>query len=74
MSTEPATAKGTTDVTELSRAQQQLARRVAESRATMPDVTLTCEADVQDALAAAPGATVRDLVVRASDRLFEVEP
>lgn len=74
MSTEPATAKGATEITEPSRLRQQLARRVAESRATMPDVTLTGEADLQDALAAIPGATPRDLVVRAAALALREQP
>lgn len=74
MSTEPATAKGATEITEPSRARQQLARRVAESRATMPDLTLTGEADLQDALAAVPGATARDLVIRAAALALREQP
>lgn len=74
MSTEPATAKGATEIAEPTRAQQQLARRVAESRATMPDLTLTGQADLQDALAAIPGATPRDLVVRAAALALREQP
>jgi len=63
MSTPPETAKGTTEVVEPTRAQQQLARRVAESRATVPDLTLGTDVDLEAALAA--GAGLRELVVRA---------
>jgi pyruvate dehydrogenase E2 component (dihydrolipoamide acetyltransferase) len=58
------TAKGTTEVVEPTRAQQQLARRVAESRATVPDLTLATDVDLDAALAL--GAQPRELVVRAA--------
>jgi pyruvate dehydrogenase E2 component (dihydrolipoamide acetyltransferase) len=57
------TAKGRTEVVEPTRAQQQLARRVAESRATVPDLTLGTDVDLEAALAL--GAPARALVVRA---------
>lgn len=74
MSTEAGTAKGTTEIVEPSRAQAQLARRVAESRATIPDLTLTAVVDVEGALAAAPGATPRDLVLRAAALALREHP
>ncbi|MDX6648095.1 MAG: hypothetical protein QOJ97_46 [Solirubrobacteraceae bacterium] len=72
----PATAKGEVTVVELSRTQQTIARRMAESRATVPDFTLHADVDMDQAWegraalkASAPeGAVVpsfNDLVVKA---------
>jgi pyruvate dehydrogenase E2 component (dihydrolipoamide acetyltransferase) len=47
--TEPAVhAKGETAVHELSRLQRTVARRMAESRATVPDFELRCEVDMSE--------------------------
>jgi pyruvate dehydrogenase E2 component (dihydrolipoamide acetyltransferase) len=46
---ERATAKGDVTVVEPTRAQQTLARRVAESRATIPDFTARVDLDLSDA-------------------------
>jgi pyruvate dehydrogenase E2 component (dihydrolipoamide acetyltransferase) len=43
-----ATAKGETTTVELSRMQQTIARRMAESRATIPDFTLQAEVDMEE--------------------------
>jgi pyruvate dehydrogenase E2 component (dihydrolipoamide acetyltransferase) len=43
-----ATAKGETTTLELSRMQQTIARRMAESRATIPDFTLQAEVDMEE--------------------------
>jgi pyruvate dehydrogenase E2 component (dihydrolipoamide acetyltransferase) len=43
-----ATAKGETTVVELSRTQQTIARRMAESKATIPDFTLQVDADMEE--------------------------
>jgi pyruvate dehydrogenase E2 component (dihydrolipoamide acetyltransferase) len=45
----PATAKGEPRVEELSRTQQTIARRMAESRATVPDFTLQADVDMEQA-------------------------
>jgi pyruvate dehydrogenase E2 component (dihydrolipoamide acetyltransferase) len=68
--------KGETTVEELTRLQQTIARRMAESKATAPDFVLTCEVDMQDAVefrkqlkAAAgenPAPSFNDFVVKAS--------
>jgi pyruvate dehydrogenase E2 component (dihydrolipoamide acetyltransferase) len=68
--------KGTTTVEELTRLQQTIARRMAESKATAPEFALTCEVDMQDAVefrkqlkAAAgdsPAPSFNDFVVKAS--------
>lgn len=65
-STAPATtAKGVTTTLELTRAQAQIARRTAESRAIIPDFTLRTEA-VMDTIAATDGRpTITALIVRA---------
>jgi pyruvate dehydrogenase E2 component (dihydrolipoamide acetyltransferase) len=42
-----ASAKGETTVTELSRTQRTIARRMAESKATIPDFTLTADIDME---------------------------
>ena len=63
------TKKGDVRVEELSRAQQTVARRVAEAKAIVPEVTVTAEADVTDCaglLAAHPEMTADDLVVKAA--------
>ncbi len=71
-----AAAKGAAATVELSRLQQTVARRMAESRATVPDFTLTVQADMQaaaafrsqlkDAVAEGQVApSVNDLVVKA---------
>jgi pyruvate dehydrogenase E2 component (dihydrolipoamide acetyltransferase) len=43
-----ATAKGETTIVELSRTQQTIARRMAESKATIPDFTLQGEVDMEE--------------------------
>jgi pyruvate dehydrogenase E2 component (dihydrolipoamide acetyltransferase) len=43
-----ATAKGETTVVELSRTQQTIARRMAESKATIPDFTLLLDVDMEE--------------------------
>jgi pyruvate dehydrogenase E2 component (dihydrolipoamide acetyltransferase) len=47
-----ATAKGAVTVQELTRTQQTIARRMAESRATVPDFTLQADVDMEAAVAA----------------------
>jgi pyruvate dehydrogenase E2 component (dihydrolipoamide acetyltransferase) len=42
------TAKGETTTTELSRTQQTIARRMAESKATIPDFTLQIDVDMEE--------------------------
>jgi pyruvate dehydrogenase E2 component (dihydrolipoamide acetyltransferase) len=65
---EPRSAKGEVTVVELTRGQAGLARRAAEARATVPDLTLTAEVDATalDAAASAAGPTVTDFAVRAA--------
>jgi pyruvate dehydrogenase E2 component (dihydrolipoamide acetyltransferase) len=46
-----ATAKGETTDVELTRTQQTVARRMAESKATIPDFTLLVEVDMEDCVA-----------------------
>jgi pyruvate dehydrogenase E2 component (dihydrolipoamide acetyltransferase) len=46
-----ATAKGQTTVVELTRTQQTIARRMAESKATIPDFTLQMEIDMERCVA-----------------------
>jgi pyruvate dehydrogenase E2 component (dihydrolipoamide acetyltransferase) len=68
--------KGETTVEELTRLQQTIARRMAESKATAPDFVITCEVDMQDAVefrkqlkAAAgdnPAPSFNDFVVKAA--------
>ena len=56
----PTGAKGTTQTVELTRAQRTVARRTAESKATIPDFRLAVEADVTDLLAALPADVALD--------------
>lgn len=60
--------RGETEVEEPTRPQTQHARRVAESRATVPDLSLTVQADIEAAagLRAELGVTFEDLVVKAA--------
>ncbi len=70
------TGRGETTVEELTRLQQTIARRMAESKATAPEFVLTVEVDMQDAvefrkqLKAAsgdnPAPSFNDFVVKAS--------
>ncbi len=72
-----ATAKGTTTEVELNRLQQAVARRMAESKATIPDFTMALDVAMDDCVAlrselkrlAAEGAesapTYNDMVVKA---------
>jgi pyruvate dehydrogenase E2 component (dihydrolipoamide acetyltransferase) len=72
----PGTGKGETTVEDLTRLQQTIARRMAESKATAPEFVLTCEVDMQAAVefrkqlkAAAgdnPAPSFNDFVVKAS--------
>jgi len=60
-------AKGEVTVAEMTRNQQTVARRTAESKATVPDLSLAIEADVQAcAEAAGPEVGISDFVVRAT--------
>jgi pyruvate dehydrogenase E2 component (dihydrolipoamide acetyltransferase) len=45
------TAKGETTTVELTRTQRTIARRMAESKATIPDFTLTADVDMQECVA-----------------------
>ncbi|HEU4979504.1 MAG TPA: dihydrolipoamide acetyltransferase family protein [Solirubrobacteraceae bacterium] len=49
--TEPGTAKGAVTVQELTRTQQTIARRMAESKATIPEFTLSATIDMHEAVA-----------------------
>jgi pyruvate dehydrogenase E2 component (dihydrolipoamide acetyltransferase) len=68
------TAKGAVVTVELTRAQQVIARRMAESKATVPEFTLTADVDMTDAVALRtqlkalgeePPPSYNDLVVKA---------
>jgi pyruvate dehydrogenase E2 component (dihydrolipoamide acetyltransferase) len=48
---EAGTAKGDVSVQDLTRTQQVIARRMAESKATVPEFTITTEVDMEDAVA-----------------------
>jgi pyruvate dehydrogenase E2 component (dihydrolipoamide acetyltransferase) len=58
--------KGAVQTLEPTRAQRTVARRMAESKATIPDFQATVEADVTDLLAAREGVTVTAAVVHAA--------
>jgi pyruvate dehydrogenase E2 component (dihydrolipoamide acetyltransferase) len=72
---EVATAKGEVRVQELTRTQQLIARRMAESRATIPDFVLHAEIDMELAVEArqelkalagdAPAPSLNDMVIKA---------
>ena len=61
---EAAGVKGTVEVVEPSRAEQAVARRSAEARATVPDLELAVEVDAS-ACAALAGESITPAVVRA---------
>ncbi len=70
----PATAKGETTEVELSRTQQTIARRMAESKATIPHFALQTDIDMQECVALraelkrlghADAPTYNDMVVKA---------
>jgi pyruvate dehydrogenase E2 component (dihydrolipoamide acetyltransferase) len=78
-----ATAKGETTVLELSRTQQTIARRMAESKATIPDFTLQVEVDMEECvmlraelkrLSQAEAPTYNDMVVKASALALREHP
>ena len=76
MSGDGATGRGETTVEDLTRLQQTIARRMAESKATAPEFVLTTEVDMEEAVAfrkqlkaAAgddPAPSFNDFVVKAS--------
>jgi pyruvate dehydrogenase E2 component (dihydrolipoamide acetyltransferase) len=67
-------AKGEVDVQELTRLQQTVTRRMAESKATAPDFALTLDVDMTDAVklrkrlkeVADPAPSFNDMIVKAS--------
>jgi pyruvate dehydrogenase E2 component (dihydrolipoamide acetyltransferase) len=71
-----AAGRGETTTEELSRLQQTIARRMAESKATAPEFMLTCEVDMEAAVefrkqlkaaaGEAPAPSFNDFVVKAS--------
>jgi pyruvate dehydrogenase E2 component (dihydrolipoamide acetyltransferase) len=71
-----ATGRGATTTEDLTRIQQTIARRMAESKATAPDFVITCEVDMEAAVefrkqlkAAAgddPAPSFNDFVIKAS--------
>jgi pyruvate dehydrogenase E2 component (dihydrolipoamide acetyltransferase) len=64
---EPKSAKGESRIEELTRQQRTIARRTAESRATVPDLELTTEVDMSACLelAASHGTSVTAALLRA---------
>jgi pyruvate dehydrogenase E2 component (dihydrolipoamide acetyltransferase) len=70
------TGRGEATVEDLTRVQQTIARRMAESKATAPDFVITCEVDMEAAIALrkqlkaaagdAPAPSFNDFVVKAS--------
>jgi pyruvate dehydrogenase E2 component (dihydrolipoamide acetyltransferase) len=78
-----ATAKGETTAVELTRTQQTIARRMAESKATIPDFTLQVEVDMEDCvklrsdlkrLSQSDAPTYNDMVVKASALALREHP
>lgn len=76
------TARGGIEVVELSRVQSTIARRMAESRATIPEFSLTVEVEMDSALAlrrriAADGEhppSLNDMIVAACGRALRRHP
>ncbi len=75
-------AKGEATVQELTRVQQTVARRMAESRATVPDIELRVEVDMSESVALRerlrtledPAPTINDLIVMAAARALREFP
>ncbi|MCW3003158.1 MAG: 2-oxo acid dehydrogenase subunit [Conexibacter sp.] len=71
-------AKGDVETVELTRAQRTVARRTAESKATIPDFQVSTEADVTELLALGgtleDDATLDDFVVRATALALREHP
>jgi pyruvate dehydrogenase E2 component (dihydrolipoamide acetyltransferase) len=71
--TDPATgARGETRAQELTRPQAALVRRVAESRATVPDLTLEADVDAGDLLGGEE--PLLDLVIHAAGQALRAHP
>lgn len=67
--------KGAVESEEPTRAQQVAVRRVAEAKATVPELTVRTDVDVTEALAlAVDGVTLDDLVVKASGLALRAMP
>lgn len=62
-------AKGAVTRTPLSRTQQTVARRMAESRATVPDFSVSVDVDMEEALALRAALAARDVKVTVNDLL-----
>lgn len=73
---EPGGVKGRTDVRELSAAERTVARRTAEARATIPDLELSLEVDMEAALArcAREGCSLDGLLLAACARALRAVP
>ncbi len=78
-----ATAKGDTTIVELNRTQQTIARRMAESKATIPDFTLVIDVDMEACvslrselkrLSASDAPTYNDMVVKATALALRESP
>jgi pyruvate dehydrogenase E2 component (dihydrolipoamide acetyltransferase) len=77
------TAKGETTTVELTRTQQTIARRMAESKATIPDFTIQLDVDMQECVALRTelkrisqreAPTYNDMVVKASALALSEHP
>jgi len=68
------TAKGETTTRELTRAQQIVARRVAESKATIPHLVLGAEVDMEACLALRSPPAFVDMVIRACGLALREHP
>jgi pyruvate dehydrogenase E2 component (dihydrolipoamide acetyltransferase) len=75
-SDEVTTAKGQTTTVELSHTRQTVARRMAESKATIPDFTLQVDVDMQECvkLHAQLELTYNDMLVKASALALREHP
>jgi pyruvate dehydrogenase E2 component (dihydrolipoamide acetyltransferase) len=74
--TEPQGIKGAVEVIEPNRAERAIARRAAESRATVPDVSLSAEVEMTAALALIRerSASITALLVRAAALALREHP
>ena len=77
------TAKGQTSTVELSRMQQTIARRMAESKATIPDFTLQADVDMEECvklraelkrISSGEAPTYNDMVVKAAALALREHP
>jgi pyruvate dehydrogenase E2 component (dihydrolipoamide acetyltransferase) len=70
----PGGIKGTVEIVEPTRAERTIARRAAESRATVPDLTFAVDVDMSAALALGRDLSVTAVLVRSAALALRTHP